>query len=329
MFTFLLILTIWAVARASESPGGIRWSLVGLLCASAVLTRPMAKGLIVVLLVGLWSETRERRRAVAAVALTAAVYVLCLVPWMYINARTYGFVGISRGQGLGLFLRAFDVERLEPPHQTAFPDVEAAMRKVAPAAPYVLYPVIHELSGRHHSAVQIDRAMEGFALEAIRSHPIIYVTGIAADWVELFVTPHRSLDICQDPAGPVMCSRRGLGAAFTAFPNMPVPGFTSLKHAVAAYMDAAYRTVPIAAPLALIGAVRALRRGGAAWARHLRLLLLLSILYVTLVAVSFNGPEDRYRLPIDAFILMFAVHAVAGGTPTQATRQGPHTACMG
>ena len=39
-------------------------------------------------------------------------------------------------------------------------------------------------------------------------------------------------------------------------------------------------------------------------------ILLLTILYFTLVTAVFNAPEDRYRLPIDPILFMFAASGV-------------------
>jgi hypothetical protein len=276
-----------------------------------MLTRPVAKWFVVVIVAFTWAASRSPRRlGMAAIALAA--YLVCAVPWMYVNSQTYGFFGISRGEGLGLFMRAFDVERFPPSEHTQFPEVDAAFRQLAPAEPYMHYRLRDELNyQRGYSAAGVDKMMEGFALEAIAAHPVSFGAGVLVDWIALFVSPHRSVGICQHADGPVLCAERNSGDSLPAFPNTPSPGFMPLKKLVAGYFDTAYWMTPLLAPLALCGALLSLigeRRDRAVTMR--RLLLAAAIAYFSLVSVTFNTVEDRYRLPVDAFILLFALTAV-------------------
>ena len=311
LFVFLLLLTIWTAVRLSESTHATSFAVVGLLCGLAVLTRPVAKGLVFVVVAVVWRYARTPRRRLALSTAVLAAYLLCTVPWMYVNDRTFGFFGISRGEGLGLFMRAFDIERLPFPNRTQYPEVAQVVSQLA-SVPYLHYRVRDELDyGRRYSALATDRVMAGFSMEAIQAHPFAYAVGVGLDWFRLFVSPHRSVGLCDDPSGPVLCAVRSQAAQLPAFPNHPTAGFTRLKAAVAAYMGPAYWLTPLLAPVAWIGGLLVLGRPARRESQFARALLLATIVYFSIASVSFNTVEDRYRLPVDAFILLFAVHAAA------------------
>ena len=124
LFVFVVMVLIWVMTHAAGAwPGTPALLAIGTLCGAATLTRPVAKGLVCLFAaLAWWWSPRPRLRAAL---LVPAAYLLVVAPWMYVNSQTYGFVGISRGEGLGLFLRAFDVDHLPPPAETAYPRVRA------------------------------------------------------------------------------------------------------------------------------------------------------------------------------------------------------------
>ena len=242
---------------------------------------------------------------------------------MYVNSQTHGFFGISRGQGLGLFMRAFDTERFEPPEDTAFPLVrESYMQFRNAGVPYVHFRVRDDLNyKRGYSGYGADRAMEAFALETIRAHRLEFAGGIVIDWVRLFVSPHRSVDICETGSGPVLCAARSRGDSLPPFPNAPASGLHVLKSIVARYIDAMYPVAALLAPLAVLGVLLALFRAGDTRQAMDAALLTATVAYFTLISVTFSSLEDRYRLPVDAFVFLFAVHGLASLWTARAARQ--------
>lgn len=308
VFVFVLLATLLATIRLLKAPSAAAFAAVGALCAATVLTRPVAKGLIGVVIVAGALAGHRSPRNLARYAMALCVYLACIVPWMYANSHTYGFFGLSRGEGLGLFMRAFDIERLPPPDVTRYTDVSAVYRQLASSVPYVHYRVRDELNYHHgYSARQTDDAMEGFALEAIVTHPVAFAAGVVFDWGSLFVAPHRSVDTCPHPSGPVLCAARNVGDSLPAFRDAPPAGYVRLKTIVADYMDIAYWVTPALAPLALVGM---LLSRGPRYQRFARALLISTVFYFSLVSVSFNTFEDRYRLPIDGLVLLFAVESL-------------------
>ena len=312
LFVFLLLGVLWTIVRAVETLGVSWFTLAGLLCGAAVLTRPVAKGLIVVLLMAVWWHARLRPRLAAAVTAAVVAYAICVVPWMYANSRAYGFFGVARGEGLGMFMRAFDIERLPPPERTAYPEVERAHRWLSAAHPYVHYFVRDELNFKQKlNAAGTDTAMAGFAREAIAAHPAAFAAGVALDWVSLFVSPKRSVDVCRRSTGPELCSARNDGDSLPAFPASAPVGSRALRTLVAEYFDRAYALTPWLAPFALAGAILSLRRASTHdHGEFVRVLLVAVVVYFTIVTVTFNTIEDRYRLPVDGLLLLFAVGAM-------------------
>jgi len=307
LFVVVLLVAMTAAARMLQSDSPLTAAIAGLTCAVATLTRPVAKGLVFIVLAVVWWQGRTWRRLGLTSAVLLGTFYLALAPWMYVNRQTYGFWGVSGGEGLWLFLRAFDIDELDPPAETRFPEVREVFDALRPDYPYLHYAVRDELNyHRGYSAHQADEVMWGFALETVAAHPVRFALGTAKQWVLLLVNPYSSVQICDSADGPHLCSERGRGLSYRAFPNEPMPDRTPLKRAIAAYFRAAYWILPVLAPVAVIGIVRVSRERDPRAA--LRALLATTILYLTLAAAVFNTVQDRYRLPADAFVVMFAIH---------------------
>ena len=214
LFVFVFMVLIWVMTHAAGAwPQASALLAIGTLCGVAALTRPVAKGLVyLVAALAWWWSPRPRIRAAL---LVPAAYLLVVAPWMYVNSQTYGFFGISRGEGLGLFLRAFDVDHLPPPAETAYRACAPLYDALRPREPALHYAVRDDLNFRRgYSALGADRAMAGFALEAIRAHPWTFLTSVAYDWGRLIVAPHRSVDIAAAPT-----DRNSVPNAIVPMPN--------------------------------------------------------------------------------------------------------------
>ena len=310
LFVVVLICTVVVASRLLRNPSVVTSAVVGLMCAVATLTRPVAKSLVIIVLaVVWWRSAQPRRRLILPSVVLVATFCVGIVPWMYVNQQTYGYWGVSRGEGLWLFLRAIDIDELDPPAETRFPEVRQVFDALRPTYPYLHYPVRDELNyGRGYSASGADEAMLGFAIETVMAHPVSFAVGTVKQWALLMVNPYRSVHICGSHDGPHLCSERGQDLDFRAFPNKPPAGRKALKTAIAAYFDATYWLLPLMGPLAIIGMTRSrVRRDQHG---NLQVLLAVIVLYLTGVTALFNTVQDRYRLPADAFIAMFAIHEV-------------------
>jgi len=307
LFVFLLVSAVFAATSALQTGSRVRYAGVGLLCGLATLTRPVAKALAIVIATVLaW---QPRRPSVDRLALVVAAYLVCTLPWMFVNSREYAFFAISRGEGLGLFMRAFDVDQLDVAPQTRYAVVQEVFDDLRLRRPVLHYAVRDALDyQRGYSALGADRAMFGFALEAVAEHPTRFAANTMTEWLALFLSPHRSVHICQSSFGPHLCSERSVGESHHVFSNTPFPSYGAVKVFIAWYIDGLYWLMPLLTPIAAIGAlswILASRPRNAVPA-----LLAAIIAYFTIVTVIFNTVEDRYRLPVDPFIALFAVEGL-------------------
>ncbi len=49
--------------------------------------------------------------------------VAVMLPWSLLNQRQFNYFGVAIGRGFGLFIRVFDIDRLEPPPDTRLPEI--------------------------------------------------------------------------------------------------------------------------------------------------------------------------------------------------------------
>jgi hypothetical protein len=306
LFVVVLLIAVMAALRFLKHPSIISAAATGVLCAIATLTRPVAKAMVAVVIAVLWwRNAGPRRHLVAPSLVLLGAFAIGIAPWMYVNSRTYGFWGISRGEGLWLFLRAIDIDGLDPPKTTAYPMVREVFDELRSTYPYLHYAVRDTLNLRRgYSARQADDALLGFALETVAAHPVRFAVGTVKQAGLLLFRPYRSVQICGAPDGPYLCAEHNLGMHLRPFPNQPVPGHKLLKTAIAGYTLLSYWVLPLLAPLALVGMIRTL--AGRASASELLLVGVVS--YLTVITALFNTVQDRYRLPADAFLVMFAIH---------------------
>ncbi|HSL72094.1 MAG TPA: glycosyltransferase family 39 protein, partial [Longimicrobiales bacterium] len=173
LFVFVLtILLHQSLPLLSNATRG-RAVAVGLLCGLATLTRPVAQGFIVIITVMMIAAAfRDRWRQVVAPALLAGVtYGAVIVPWMFVNSRTYGFWGVSLGSGFGLFSRVFMVDKMDPVADTRHREAKAAL-EWARARRHSPYLASNRLLSRYrYSVPEVDRQMFDLAFETVRAHP--------------------------------------------------------------------------------------------------------------------------------------------------------------
>jgi 4-amino-4-deoxy-L-arabinose transferase-like glycosyltransferase len=311
LFAALVLVVLWLSTRCITTDASVAaLTALGIACAAATLTRPVGKALVVVIasLLVWWAPRARLKTALVPMLVFAAL----IVPWMWVNHVTYGFFGISRGEGLGLYMRAFDIEHLPAPMATSFPLVLDAHQRLSGKKAYLHYPVREDLNyGQRLSALETDLEMEGFALEAITAHPVIYVSGIAHDWAALFVAPHQSVRTCPSTTGTNLCTTRTDYVPLGPFANTPTRGFLALKEWTAGYMNRAYPVLMLFGPLAVVGTALLVRTRHHTLTRARIALLVATVVYFATISVMFNTIEDRYRLPVDAFVMILACGGIA------------------
>ena len=328
LFVFLLAVVLDQVIRIlTHRLPPWRFAVVGALAGMATLTRPVALWFILVIAICVAISERASRRRVWAAALVTGVYLLTLVPWMYVNKQSYGFWGVSLGQGLGLFMRVFDVDKQTPIEGTSFPAVEQAITATNRGNAYA---VRNELNFRlGFSASGSDRQMLGYAFANVRAHPFNFFRRSTANWIEQMVMANEDVQICRVREGPYLCNLRSTDMSTSMFPNAPPPGNRQLKRRVSAWFTNGYLRMWIVVPLAFVGIGYYLLLRTDNRPKGPGVLLIAAILYFSGVPALINWPEERFRLPIDALLLMFGccgVRAIAVLIPVRRTAAATLTA---
>jgi hypothetical protein len=228
-----------------------RFAAIGALAGLATLTRPVAEWFIVVIAISIALSERASRRSIRALLGLAAVYTLTILPWMYINSQSFGFWGVSLGQGLGLFMRVFDVDKQTPIQGTSFPAVEQALVATSRGNAYA---VRNELNYRlGFSARGSDRQMFGYAVATVRAHPLDFLWGSATNWIDQLLITQEDVQVCRAREGPYLCNTRSTEMSTSMFPNVPPPGNRRLKRRITAWFTEAYLRMRIVVPLAFLG----------------------------------------------------------------------------
>lgn len=310
LFVFLAAVLLHQALRVLSDPTPGRAALVGLLCAMGTLTRPVAQGFVVcIMAVVLFTWGRRRaRQALTAAALMAVTFAAAVLPWMYVNSRNYGHWGVSLGGGFGLFIRVFESDRLDPVADTRAPQVKEALEWVR-AHEGNSYHVRSRLRSLHrYSSLDLDRGMFTLAFETVRANPWAYTVNSARNWGRHLLSERADVHLCPGDTGPYLCSSRTTGKSTKMFPNVPAEGRRPLKEAIASWFSHGYTRMQVLVPLAFLGMLLSLFSKGMPRAQVI--LLIVAVLYFTGVPALIQWPEERYRLPVDPLLFMFAVSGV-------------------
>ena len=310
LFGLVLSVAVWLVVRFLTRPSAAGAVMIGFACAAVTFVRPVGQWWVAIVLPFAWFAGATLRQRVIAVGAIAGIYFALLVPWMRVNQHQYGFTGVALGRGLGLFTRAFEVDRLEPATPTTLPEVrgyfdQARAQGLAPAN-YVRDRLHRE---REHSAAQIDELMYAFALETIKAQPLAFTVNSARQWLIQLGGNLGGVRFCSSARGAYLCSGRTQGYSIDGFPNEPLRDREQVRQVVVSLFHVAYVRMAVVLALALFGLVWLLDRRRPV---GVTALLALTISYFTLVPALTQLPQDRYRLPVDPLLFMFASAGVAG-----------------
>ena len=317
LFIVLLALVLHqGVRNVTERLPAWRLAALGALAGLATLTRPVAEWFVLIVIGHIVIAERASRRSLLAALTVGVAYGLTIAPWLFVNSRSHEFWGVSLGRGLGLFMRVFDVDKQPAITGTAFPVVERAIATTNHGNAYAVRNALNFRSGL--SASETDDQMLGYALANVRARPLSFAWHSATNWMAQLLIEQEDIEICRAREGPYLCNSRSTDMATAMFPNAPPPGNRWLKRRVAAWFTGAYVRMWIVVPLAFVGmAYYVLRRASESDPRAKRagMLLIAAIVYFSGVPALINWPEERFRLPIDALLFMFAcvgAHAAVG-----------------
>lgn len=307
-FTFVLAASLIPISAFVARPslgGAVK---TGLCCALLTLTRPVAQWMVVLpLTCAVWVLSDWKSRAKVAIA-TVLAFAAIMLPWAAVNQRQFGFFGIALGRGFGLFIRVFDMDGFEPQQQTAYPQVRDTLARGAMMPSPATY-VRDELGDRRtYSTPQKDELMYRYAMEAVRRQPVRFALGSLRQWAIQLSGPIGDEAICSGPQGRYLCSRRTVGYAREPFLNRPRHDHEPVRPVVVRYFEHFRIPITVVSALALFGVVAcaATPRPN----RAIGVLLALVVAYLTFVPAFAQAPQDRYRLPVDGLLFMFAAYGV-------------------
>jgi len=290
------------VARPSIRGAGVS----GLACAVLTLTRPVAELFVIVPLVLMAVMVSSWRSRLVIGAALMATYLAIMVPWASVNQRQFGFFGVALGRGFGLFIRVFDIDRLEPRPDTRLPEVRAMLDHALKTTQYSPATYVRDELRRHrYSAAQADELMSQFAVETALHQPWRFAVNSAKQWALQIGGPLQDEAICASPQGAYVCSRRTQGYAREPFLNRPRYADEPARPWVVAYVRHFQIPMSLTAALAAFGAVAYLLSSRPEWVRGAFLAAVTA--YFTFLPAFAQSPQDRYRLPVDALLFMFAV----------------------
>lgn len=319
LFVFVLSLVLWAASRAIDRRTMSWGAALGLACALLVLTRPVAAWFAWCLAGALAAPLDGRRWGWKPAVAMLLCYAAPIAWWMSVNQAQYGFRGVALGRGMGLYTRVFSIDRLLPPDPSRFPEMRELFYYGAVNG-WSANRVRDELNfGRKLSGAAADEAMYQFALETVRHHPLTFATNTARQWVIQVADPADGMDTCPSPGGPYLC-KAPLEASLPAFPNAPPSRRSAARRFAATYATRGRINSVLVFACALLGAwsyFRSTRRN------TLGILLGVSVAYFTLVPAISQWPHDRFRLPVDALLFMFAawgIRALAASWPAGPAR---------
>jgi len=307
-FTLIVVAALIPIGSYVEAPTARKAVVTGLACAAITLTRPVGQWFVVVpIAIGALMLPHWKDRIRIAVV-TALVYGAVMLPWALVNLRQSHFFGIALGQGFGLFIREFDMDHEPPPEETAYPEVrDVLIRGLHTASPATF--VRDELGDRRkYSVPQKDDLMNRFAKETIAKHPARFAVNTVKQWYQLIGHSLGDERICSSAQGSYLCTPRTQGYAREPFLNRPRHEHEPVRPLVVGYFRHFRIPIGVVFALAVFGLTVFLADRPPGFIHGV--LLASTIVYFTFLPAVGQAPQDRYRLPIDGLLFLFAAYGV-------------------
>jgi hypothetical protein len=303
LFNCLLALALLITIGFLRQPTLARAIAVSLACFVLTMTRPAAQGFIAVpVLLTLFVAAGWRQRLTHAAAL-AAIYLVALQPWMAINQRMYGFHGVALGQGLGLFIRTSQIERYEPSMYRGYPEIQELLT-YARTTQSATGHVVDGLRRRGYSSARTDALLYQASVSAIAQRPIEFTINSLRQWWRQLGSLDDE-DICTGAEGPYICSDRTVGYAREPFLNRPLnAGHQPARPLVVGYFRHFRIPMHVVTVLAAFGVIAGL--SAAPLVTLVRIFFALTVVYFTLLPAVTQSLQDRFRLPVDGVLFLFA-----------------------
>lgn len=311
VFNFFLCATIFYAVRLLEpsgekAPHSAKFAWLALLCAALTLVRPIGQFLIVVFAV--LYLIKFRRGAVLQVLVSVLAFFVFLLPWMLVNKKSEGFFGLSRDQGINLYHRVIDIDESQPVprEQTKYKSVwhNYSKAKLRPEVTY--FHVYHAFLRGRTSELKTDNLMLGFAIETLKENKMRFVTNTFILFAQFFLETRNSVLFCRAGNSPeFICASTQWKGYIRAFPNYPNRLSVLGRKISTPFMK--YAVIPewILGGLGLYGIILVSRQRRFFLSPNA--LVIGVIFYFATLTAIFNRAEDRFRLPIDGFLAIYAV----------------------
>ena len=315
VFVGVLSVSLLVIRRLLERPSLASAAAVGVACGALTLTRPVAQWYALVPALVVLVATRGPVPArLGRVCVLATVYAVIIAPWMAINQREFGFFGVAVGRGLGLFIRAFEVDRLPQPSVTRYHDVQRALDFAYNTGRAPGNFVHADLKAWGYSTHQADEAMYRYALEAVGERPGQFAANTVKQWGIQLGANLGGARVCKSTSGEFLCSGRTIGYGRPPFRNAPRERWPRVRDSLVTFVRHGYVRAWVVLALALFGMLAYFAGRPSTW--PMALVLALTIAYYTFVAAATQWPQDRYRLPVDALLFTFAAAGVGEAIAT-------------
>ena len=295
-FILLFLGSLWALFAYFKDRRLSLFALSAFLLGLATLTRPTTQYIpLIVAAVVLWeSRAHLSRKTLIALGTYAAIFLLTLAPWIYRNYAVFGVAGISPQTGVALRMVLLPTV-LSIDKGTTFQSEYAALEASG-------------LRGPNDASMLDGAPYEREAIPLLLAHPkALVLSALNSGW-SFFVSDgtfdflrHIEIRSAEMLGKPSMAALFGDPAGFVSYfaRNLWGPlAFILLGRLVWIGITAAF----------LFGAWRYLRTYGA---RPIAVLAFIIVLYMAATAsITGYGLTARYRLPVNVFILTFALYGI-------------------
>lgn len=307
-FIFWLFVSLWALFAYLKNERSWHLVLSAFLLGLATLTRPTPEYLpIIVISVILWHQRKNifSRKVLTDLIAYAAIFVLTITPWVYRNYAVFGVAGISPQTGVNLYTEllptVYSIER-----GSTFQQEFAALKDAGVHGPNIA--IITE--GDKYAAIAIPLLLDhpkALALSALNSVWSFFTLDGSFDFLRhIKIRPQEMIGkpslvaLFSDPSAVVSYFIRNMNDETLVF---------------ILFMRAMWILLTV---LFLLGAWRYSRSHG--MLPHMAIAFLVIAYFAATSLLTGFGLTARYRLPVNVFIVAFALYEIAAAAPRLLSR---------
>ncbi len=297
LFAFFSLISFMAGIKALQSGSAARFLVWGVTIGISVMVRPIMQYYFIVPLLLIASplfkaEWKYKARNAALVLLGVALF---LVPWSARNSRQLGYRGLETNQGVNTLLSTIHLVRPSTPEQVQADPGLAAVRDIVARHTSALDAEADVRKTLKLSAADTSASLMRLGFEVILKNPLSLPP----------VYLRNALNILTSPSVFMELAARLSGKTTAIFPHISVALRSGDWRTLAVNLGPRLALALLFLVCAPLG-VRLLWRS-ADDGRRLALAMLLGTVAYTVGLTSMVSGYDRYRLPLEPFLLCFAM----------------------